>query len=50
MLSFVSLVLPTGRVLGVDALFARRAPRVERVHAEFVPEPPRQGPSAPPNP
>ena len=48
-LSFVSLVLPTGRVLGVDALFSRRAPRVERVHAEFVPEPPRQGPSAPPN-
>jgi thiosulfate dehydrogenase [quinone] large subunit len=47
-LSFISLVLPTGRVLGVDALFGKRAPRVETVRAEFVPEPPRQGPSAPP--
>ncbi len=50
LLSFIALVLPTGRVLGVDALFTRRGSRVERVHAEFVPEPPRQGPSAPANP
>lgn len=50
MLSFIALVLPAGRVFGVDALLGRRAPRVERVRAEFVPEPPRQGPSAPPAP
>lgn len=49
-LSFIALVLPTGRVMGVDAVFARRTPRVERVRAEFVPEPPRAGPGAPPNP
>ncbi len=49
-LSFIALVLPVGRVLGVDALLTRRAPRVERVRAEFVPEPTRPGPSAPPNP
>jgi len=47
-LSFISLVLPTGRVLGVDALFTKRVPTVERVHAEFVPEPAPQGPVAPP--
>ena len=49
LLSFVALVLPTGRVLGVDALLGKRAPKVETVRAEFVPEPQRDGPSAPPN-
>jgi thiosulfate dehydrogenase [quinone] large subunit len=49
-LSAISLVLPTGRIAGVDAFFTRpkRAPAV--VRAEFVPEPPLEGPSAPPEP
>jgi uncharacterized membrane protein YphA (DoxX/SURF4 family) len=47
-LSAINLVLPTGRVLGVDALLGRRARYVpETVRAEFVPEPP---PSPPPEP
>ncbi len=55
-LSIVNLVLPTGRVLGVDALLGRRgssAPRVviqpsaPGVHAEFVEERPLEGPTAP---
>jgi len=48
-LSLTSLVLPTGRVLGVDALFTRRKPAPSTVHAEFVQEPPLKGPTAPPN-
>ena len=47
-LSLTSLVMPTGRVLGADAIFTRRAPAIPTVRAEFVPEPPQQGPSAPP--
>jgi thiosulfate dehydrogenase [quinone] large subunit len=47
-LSLIALVLPTGRALGVDALFTRRKPAVPTVRAEFVPEPPLKGPTAPP--
>lgn len=49
-LSFVAFVLPTGRILGVDALFTKRVAARATIHAEFVPEPPREGPSAPPPP
>ncbi|MGC1380168.1 MAG: hypothetical protein WA814_03980, partial [Candidatus Baltobacteraceae bacterium] len=48
LLSAISFVLPTGRVLGIDALFARRARRGKPIVAEFVPEPPLAGPTAPP--
>lgn len=49
-LCLTCLVLPAGRVLGVDGLLARlrRAPaNVERPQAVFVEEPPMQGPTAP---
>ncbi len=51
-LSLTCLILPAGRALGVDALFTRRRPlpAPATVRAEFVPEPPLTGPSAPPNP
>jgi thiosulfate dehydrogenase [quinone] large subunit len=49
-LSLICFVLPTGRVLGVDALFSRAKPGPATVRAEFVPEPPLKGPTAPPNP
>ncbi len=50
-LSLICVVLPTGRALGVDALFTRaRRPPATTVRAEFVPEPPLTGPTAPPNP
>jgi uncharacterized membrane protein YphA (DoxX/SURF4 family) len=55
-LSGINLVLPTGRVFGIDALLGRPRRRLERVHAEFVPEPPLitppppTGPSAPTSP
>jgi uncharacterized membrane protein YphA (DoxX/SURF4 family) len=46
LLSATSLVLPTGKFLGLDALlFARSRPR--RVVAEVVPERPMDGPTAP---
>jgi len=48
LLSAINLVLPTGRVIGCDALFARRSPRRTVVTAEVVPEPPLHGPTAPP--
>lgn len=48
-LSAANLVLPTGRVLGIDALLGRQRSRVERVHAEFVPEPPLTPPPAEPS-
>ncbi len=47
LLSAISLVLPTGRTAGIDALFARRANRNAPVVAEFVPEPPLDRPTAP---
>ena len=49
-LSFMSIVLPTGRFLGVDALlyrFRRREQRTPEPAAIFVEEPPMTGPSAP---
>lgn len=49
LLSLTALVLPTGRVLGVDAIFTRRVPAPATVRAEFVPEPPQRGPTAPPS-
>ncbi len=49
LLSAINVVLPTGRTFGVDALFVRRrTPRRQPVVAEFVPERPLQGPTAPP--
>lgn len=48
LLSATSLVLPTGRVFGLDALMRPRAPRRERVVAEVVPERPMDRPTAPP--
>ncbi len=47
-LCFMSLVLPTGRVLGIDGLLAyvrKRAPAAPK--AVFVEEPPMTGPTAP---
>jgi thiosulfate dehydrogenase [quinone] large subunit len=52
-LSAINLVLPTGRALGVDAVFLRsrrRPPAPPPVRAEFVPEPPLDRPTAPPGP
>jgi thiosulfate dehydrogenase [quinone] large subunit len=48
LLSAISLVLPTGRALGFDALRTPRAPARPTVIAEVVPERPLDGPSAPP--
>jgi uncharacterized membrane protein YphA (DoxX/SURF4 family) len=48
LLSAISLVLPTGRVLGVDALFARRRIRPATVIPEVVPERPLDRPTASP--
>jgi thiosulfate dehydrogenase [quinone] large subunit len=47
LLSAISLVLPTGRFLGLDAFWARRAPRRTVVVPEVVPERPLDGPRAP---
>jgi thiosulfate dehydrogenase [quinone] large subunit len=49
LLSLISLVLPTGRFLGIDGLLARAKRTTPSVRAEFVPEPPLDGPTAPPN-
>ncbi len=46
LLSATSLVLPTGRILGLDALFRRRPAQPAPLVAEFVPEPPLEGPTA----
>jgi hypothetical protein len=53
-LSAINLVLPTGRVLGVDAILGRAKARETPVllhaggaRAEFVDEPPMSGPTAP---
>jgi uncharacterized membrane protein YphA (DoxX/SURF4 family) len=48
LLSAINLVLPTGRVFGIDRLFTRRPVPAPPVIAEFVREPPLDGPSAPP--
>jgi thiosulfate dehydrogenase (quinone) large subunit len=48
LLSAISLVLPTGRIAGVDAMVTRRSPRRPTVIAEIVPERPLEGPTAPP--
>lgn len=48
LLSAINVVLPTGRIAGIDALMTRRAPRRQTVKAEVVPEPPMRGPTAPP--
>lgn len=48
LLSAISLVLPTGRILGLDGLRNRRARRKTTVVAEVVPERPLEGPTAPP--
>ena len=47
LLSAISLVLPTGRVAGLDALFAPRRARKTVVVPEVVPERPLDGPTAP---
>lgn len=47
LLSAISLVLPTGRVMGIDALFAPRRERRTVVVPEVVPERPLDGPTAP---
>ena len=47
LLSAINLVLPTGRVAGIDALFAPRRERRTVVVPEVVPERPLDGPSAP---
>jgi uncharacterized membrane protein YphA (DoxX/SURF4 family) len=48
-LSALNFVLPTGRVLGIDALLARPRRTVPIVRAEFVPEPqPPARPTTPP--
>jgi uncharacterized membrane protein YphA (DoxX/SURF4 family) len=49
MLSLTSLVLPTGRVLGIDAFFGRKAAETATVRAQFVDERPLDGPTAPPS-
>jgi uncharacterized membrane protein YphA (DoxX/SURF4 family) len=47
LLSAMSLVLPTGRIVGLDGLRARRAHRPPTVVAEVVPERPLDRPAAP---
>ncbi len=46
LLSAISLVLPTGRIAGIDGFRTRRAPRRQVVRAEVVPERPLDGPTA----
>jgi thiosulfate dehydrogenase (quinone) large subunit len=48
LLSAISFVVPTGRIMGFDALAMPRAGRPPTVVAEVVPERPLDGPSAPP--
>jgi uncharacterized membrane protein YphA (DoxX/SURF4 family) len=50
LLCAISFVLPTGRVLGIDALRTPRRSVSRTVQAEFVAEPPMDRPTAPPNP
>lgn len=46
-LCFINLVLPTGRVLGIDGLLAHLRARPAATNAVFVEEPPMTGPTAP---
>jgi uncharacterized membrane protein YphA (DoxX/SURF4 family) len=48
LLSGISLVLPTGRVFGVDRIFTRKREAAPPIMAEFVQERPLDGPTAPP--
>ncbi len=48
LLSAISLVLPTGRIVGFDALRVPRAQRRRAIVPEIVPEPPLERPTAPP--
>jgi NADH dehydrogenase len=48
-LSVINLMLPTGRVLGVDALLWRARTPEPAQKAVFVDEPPMSGPTAPTN-
>jgi hypothetical protein len=48
LLSAINLVLPTGRVFGIDRFFMRRSAPKAPVVAEFVPERPLDRPAAPP--
>jgi uncharacterized membrane protein YphA (DoxX/SURF4 family) len=48
LLSAISFLLPTGRIVGFDGLRTRRTPRRPAVVAEVVPERPLDGPTAPP--
>jgi uncharacterized membrane protein YphA (DoxX/SURF4 family) len=48
-LSLTNLVLPTGRAMGIDAFFGRKAAETATVRAQFVEERPLDGPSAPPS-
>jgi len=50
LLSAISLFLPTGSRLGIDALIGRRKSTVPTVRAEFVPEPPMAPPPPAPEP
>lgn len=47
LLSAINVVLPTGRFFGVDRFFTRRPLTNASVVAEFVPERPLDGPTAP---
>jgi uncharacterized membrane protein YphA (DoxX/SURF4 family) len=48
LLSAISLVLPTGRIAGIDGLRASRARRKPTIVAEVVPERPLERPTASP--
>jgi uncharacterized membrane protein YphA (DoxX/SURF4 family) len=48
LLSAINLVLPTGRLFGIDRFFMRRSAPKAPVVAEFVPERPLDRPAAPP--
>ncbi len=48
-MSLTNLVLPTGRVWGIDAFFGRKAAETATVRAQFVEERPLDGPTAPPS-
>jgi hypothetical protein len=47
LLSLLSVVLPTGRIAGIDGLRSARARRKPTIIAEVVPERPLDRPTAP---